>query len=469
MSLWAEVIAPLQSLRPAFSTCTSFYWFVLAVASFCCGMGTQASVCEMLRTLQIDPRCYNSFLRFFCSNAIDHQRLRDLWVKLLLQKAKPYLLAGRVLLVIDEKKMAKEGRKMPGSRVHHQSSTNNSKPSYIMGHNIMSIGLMVQGARKGAAVMIPLMFKILGGIRYTPRDKSTCFDHSVKAILELVGSLGKPVTIVADALYCVKPFARRLYHEWVHTISRVKGNGAASYPPRDEDYKGRGRRPKYGKGIKLRQQFGNTEQFTKAQSPIPGEEKVQLSYLQLHLIPKWFGKLANFVLVSHPKRGNIILFCTDLSLDWEEVYLAYYHRFKIELSFKSLVYDIGAFFYRFWCKSMKKIKIGDKERYVHKEKKETVEAIKVKIRAYEFFLMAGGIAYGLMQWLSLSKPAAVWSAFKGWIRTIRPGSAPSIKTCSKALSDGVLDFFHTSLEDEGLAKFYRSKYRQIDDTYEKCG
>jgi hypothetical protein len=107
--------------------------------------------------------------------------LRQLWVKLILQKTNPYLLSGRVLLVIDEKKMAKEGRRMPRSRVHHQSSTNNSKPSYIMGHNIMSIGLIVEAGRKGAAVMIPLFFKILGGIGHTPKDKSTCFEYSVKA------------------------------------------------------------------------------------------------------------------------------------------------------------------------------------------------------------------------------------------------------------------------------------------------
>jgi hypothetical protein len=113
--------------------------------------------------------------------------------------------------------------------------------------------------------------------------------------------------------------------------------------------------------------------------------------------------------------------------------------------------------------------IGDKNRYVHKEDKEVVETMKVGIRAYEFFLMAGGIAYGLMQWLTVSKPTEVWSAFKGWLRTIRPGIGPSIKTCSKALSDGVLDFFHTSLEDEGLAKFYQSKCRKMNDSYEKCG
>lgn len=469
MSLWNDIINPLQSLRQAFKNSRTFYWFVLAVLCFCSGMGQGAMVTEMMRVLNLSPSCYNSFLRFFSSKAIDHSLLRVLWAKLVLSLASPYRISGSLLLAIDEKKMPKEGRKMPASRVHYQSSTNNSKPAYIMGHSIMAIGLLAKSHCGAFTSLMPLMFSILGGIRFTPKDKRTCLDHSNKAILGLQEAFGEPIIIVADALYCVRSFAWELYQKGVHTISRIKGNGIAYEEPNSSDYKGRGRRPKYGKKVELRKLFSNMTSFIKEHSPIPGEENVELKYLQLLLIPKWFDEVAKFVLVSHPTRGKIVLFSSNPDLSWSEVYLACYYRFQIEITFKSLVYDIGAFFYRFWCKSMKETKIGDKDRYVHKEGRSTVEVMKSKLRAYECFLMTGGIAYSLLQQLALAKPAEVWASFGGWIRTIRPQLPPSIKICSKALSDGLLEFMHSKEIDRDLAKFYDSKCRNNQNLYQKSG
>ena len=133
------------------------------------------------------------------------------------------------------------------------------------------------------------------------------------------------------------------------------------------------------------------------------------------------------------------------------------------------MYDIGGFFYRFWCMHMKKTNIGDKDRYVHKTGKELTQSMKDKIRSYELFLMAGGIAYGLMQCLVLAKPKAVWASFSGWLRTIRPDCSPSIKTCSKALQDGLFEFMMSNDVSPDLRKFYSSKYRTSRKLLAKTG
>jgi len=215
-------------------------------------------------------------------------------------------VGGNVLLAIDEIKKPKEGRRMPGCRSHHQSSTNNSKPEFIMGHSVMMIGLIVKNAYSVVG-LVPLMSRIIGGIRFSPKDKKTNLDKSVESILELATSIGQSVTVVGDALYCVGPFAKRLFENGINTISRIKGNGVAYYPADPATYSGRGRRPKYGAAVKFNSLFDCMSNFCTAASPIPGEQNIEIKYLQIYLIPKWFGQLTSFVLVAHPKRGKIIL------------------------------------------------------------------------------------------------------------------------------------------------------------------
>ena len=77
-----------------------------------------------------------------------------------------------------------------------------------------------------------------------------------------------------------------------------------------------------------------------------------------------------YVLVIHPNRGRMILLSTDLSLTAEEIIQAYSYRFKIEVAFKSAIYSIGVFLYRFWMSGIEKISRGDKTIYLHKKSKE---------------------------------------------------------------------------------------------------
>jgi hypothetical protein len=59
-----------------------------------------------------------------------------------------------------------------------------------------------------------------------------------------------------------------------------------------------------------------------------------------------------FVLTQLPCGKQIILLSSDLSLTGAEVIEAYGWRFKIEVSFRTIVQLLGGFGYRFWLKSM---------------------------------------------------------------------------------------------------------------------
>jgi len=333
-----------------------------------------------------------------------------------------------------------------------------------MGHAITVIGIIVRNPLLHVGI-VPIFAKIIGGIRFSPADKRTVLDHSVKHLLYIKEHLDSKMVVVADALYCVGPFVKCLLENGIHTISRIRGNGVAYLPFDMNDYKGRGRRPLYGACLHLKRLFKQMNNFTTAISPIPGEN-IEVKYLELELLPKWLGVLAKYVLVSHPKRGNIVLFATNLELSWDEVYLSYYYRFQIECAFKSLIYDVGAFCYRFWCKSMPKTKIGDKERYVHRETEDTVASMKKTLLAYEIFMALAMVGFGIQQCLSLYKPDEVWRSFDGWIRTIRPNSAPSIKTVSSALRGKLFEFLNSKFIPLEIAKFYDSKQRKSPDFYE---
>lgn len=140
----------------------------------------------------------------------------------------------------------------------------------------------------------------------------------------------------------------------MHLVTKAKSNAVAYEQPTPKK-PGRGRPPKKGKVIKLKELFTTrAADFQTAIVPLYGkEEEVQFLVLDLLWGQGWYQEL-RFVLVIHQGRCSIWV-STDLSLAATDIIGLYGYRFKIEGTFREMKQVIGAFGYRFWSKSMPKL------------------------------------------------------------------------------------------------------------------
>src|SRR5207245_8915199 len=115
------------------------------------------------------------------------------------------------------------------------------------------------------------------------------------------------------------------------------------------------------------------------------------------------------------------------------IYRIHALQFKIELSFKQSLRVIGAYAYHFWMAAMTPLRRVSGNQYLHRQSADYRNAVRRKIAAYHRHIQLGLIAQGLLQILSAIKPNLVWQSFGSWIRTIRPGLAPSEQGVAIAL------------------------------------
>lgn len=464
-NIWEEAIPIFESLRPAFKNVLTFYWAIVVMMAFAVGVGPQGGLTEIMRILSFDVHSYTSLAGFFSSSAILVNKIPSLLINTFIPLIDVVKVGEYTLFAIDEIKIGKEGRKMPGVKLTHQSSDNNSKSEFIMGHTIMCIALVVKG-KLGNVVAMPILGKILGGIKNSPNDKITFVEKTIleiKNLLSQVKSGFEKTIFVADALYCIRSFIKPLVVIGVNVISRVKSNAVAYYPAPSTTEVKRGRKKIYGEKVKLSTIFKLKNKFTKVLSPIPGET-CNILYYAIELIPSWLGMKVKFLFVIHPKRGKIILLCTNTILDNMSIYLAYYFRFQIELTFKNLKYIIGAFSYHFWSKAMVKIKRKSRGIFLHKSTSEYKTAIINKINTYHVYIALAFCGCCINQFVAASHPDLVWKNFKGWLRTINRNLSPSIEVTSNALGNSYIDFISGKRISKKLKKFIFRKMKKIYKT-----
>jgi hypothetical protein len=455
--LWITWFDLVSKLKSAFSREKTFFWAVFILMSFSVKREF-AGITSFVREMKIDPKFYTKILHFFHSDAVNLEKLTQLWVQVCLNVLDKFIemVNGKIIIIGDGIKVAKEGRKMPGVKLLHQESQNNNKAEYIMGHSIQVLSLLAKSSNSHVAV--PLAGRIHEGFKTCNRYKKTLLDKILELTKKL--QLGINFYLVADAYYASKKMMRELVSKGNHLISRVKTNAVAYAPCAPTAGKRKAGRPKkYGKKIVLKNIFKEEKKFKTIDSPIYQEKSTKIKYHEENLLMRGMDFLVKYVFVIHPVRGKIILISTDLTLPAIKIIHIYGLRFKIEVGFKSSVHVIGAFCYRFWMKAMQKIKRRDGDQFLHRKEESYREKFFKKLQTYQLHIQMGLIAQGLMMCLAIIQTNSVWENFKGWMRTMRPGTPPSEMIVGNALREGIPEFFNSSFCEEKFKKFLLPKLK----------
>ena len=453
--LWRHWWHVVRQLRGACARERTFLWMVLCLA----GMTVRTDllgVTSLVRGLGLLAVCYDRMLDLLHSPALQLETLTRLWCGVVCTQPGLLRVDGRLVLVGDGIKIAKAGKKMPGVKKLHQASESNTKPEYIFGHSCQAVAVLLQAAASVFAV--PLACRIHEGVVCSNRDQRTLLDKMILLIDSL--HIAEPFLFVADAYYATGKVVHGLLATGNHLVTRVKKNAVAYAPPpapRVHAPRKRGRPRMYGDKIQVASLLTDDGAMSHGLSPIYGDTAVTLRYHAVDLLWRPVGIRVRFVAVCHPHRGSIVLMCTDLTLAPLDIIRLYGLRFKIELSFKQALRVVGAYAYHFWMAAMTPISRKSGNQYLHRKTAVYRDAVRRKLAAYHRHIQLGLVAQGVLQLLSATVPALIWRSFGSWLRTIRPGLAPSEHVVAIALRHSLPHFLADDAHASIFTKFLRPR------------
>ena len=450
----------MAQLRPVFRREATFKWFVLLLWGIL--LSTQPpAVTSYLNALGLGEGYYHQALHWFHSSAFSVDGLCKAWGEWLTKHVACHELKGQRVYVGDGIKVGKEGRKMPGVKRLHQESEDVSKAEWIRGHYFSALGLLLSAEKALFATLIVL--KVHDGIEEIESEAGlTLVD---KMALLCVKYMEKGSYALLDAYYSSVKVLAPFREQGIHLISRVRISTVAHAAfSRRPGKHGPGRHRQWGSAIKLRELFAPIETCNQASVWLYGQS-MRVYYQCFEFFWDSPDEPVLFVLTQLPSGKQIILLSSDRSLTGAEVIEAYGWRFKIEVSFRTIVPLLGGFGYRFWLKSMERASTWPQNLRL-KDYPETIQTqISAKLEAFERFINLNALALGLLQVLALEMPQTIWKHFPLWFRSLPKHGYPSERIVRLALQNQLAVNLSQSRPALLLDKLLRAKigHSQLHD------
>jgi putative transposase len=154
----------------------------------------------------------------------------------------------------------------------------------------------------------------------------------LKRLLTLIGDHIELSYFVFDGAFGNNDAVQMVRQLELHLISKLRHDSALYFPYKGP-YAGRGPRKKYGKKLNYQD---IPESYLKASST---DKDIETKIYQMSLWHKKFADLLNVVVIvkTHLKTqkvAHVVLFSSDLDLDYEQVIEYYQLRFQIEFNFR---------------------------------------------------------------------------------------------------------------------------------------
>jgi len=154
----------------------------------------------------------------------------------------------------------------------------------------------------------------------------------LKKLLQLIGDTIQPIFFVYDGAFGNNAAIQMTRQVGLHLISKLRSDSAL-YFKWDGVYSGKGRKPVYGDKVdygKLPSTHLKSEKT---------EKHIRTRIYQLNVLHKKIAGSLNVVIISKKnvktgKVAHVILFSTDLELEWEKIIDYYSLRFQIEFNFR---------------------------------------------------------------------------------------------------------------------------------------
>ncbi len=154
----------------------------------------------------------------------------------------------------------------------------------------------------------------------------------LKKLLKLIGDTIQPIFFVYDGAFGNNAAVQMTRQVDLHLISKLRSNSALYFKWAGV-YSGRGRTPVYGDKVdycKLPSTHLKSEKTVK---------HIRTRIYQLNALHKKIADSLNVVIISKKnlktgKVAHVILFSTDLELEWEKIIDYYSLRFQIEFNFR---------------------------------------------------------------------------------------------------------------------------------------